>query len=63
MSANSTPIPDQTPGPTPGQTPGPTPGVFSISWRCRHTWRRASYNTLWCLVGCAIGDLGTILFF
>ena len=23
----------------------------------------ASYNTLWCLIGCAIGDLGTIAFF
>jgi hypothetical protein len=34
-----------------------------ISWRCRHTWRRASKNTSWCLIGCAIGDLGTIAFF
>ena len=24
---------------------------------------RASYNTSWCLLGCAIGDLGTIAFF
>ena len=23
----------------------------------------ASYNTLWCLIGCSIGDMGTILFF
>jgi hypothetical protein len=37
--------------------------TLGISWRCRHTWRRASYNTSWCLLGCAIGDLGTILFF
>ena len=37
--------------------------TFGISWRCRHTWRRASYNTSWCLLGCAIGELGTILFF
>jgi hypothetical protein len=36
---------------------------LGINWRCRHTWRRASYNTSWCLLGCAIGDLGTILFF
>ena len=27
------------------------------------TWKKASVNTLWCLVGCAIGDLGTIAFF
>ena len=34
-----------------------------INWKCRHTWRRASYNTMWCLIGCSIGDMGTILFF
>ena len=35
----------------------------SISWKCKHTWRRASINTLWCLLGCSIGDFGTIYFF
>ena len=35
----------------------------SISWKCKHTWRRASVNTLWCLLGCSIGDFGTIFFF
>ncbi len=35
----------------------------SISWKCKHTWRRASVNTLWCLLGCSIGDFGTIYFF
>ena len=34
-----------------------------FDWKCQHTWRRASKNTLWCLLGCAIGDMGTILFF
>ena len=34
-----------------------------LDWFCRPTWGRASYNTMWCLIGCAIGDLGTILFF
>jgi hypothetical protein len=36
---------------------------WRISWICRHTWRRATVNTLWCLVGCSIGDIGTIGFF
>ena len=36
---------------------------MDINWRCRHTWRQASYNTMWCLIGCSIGDMGTILFF
>jgi len=34
-----------------------------LDWKCRHTWKRASVNTAWCLLGCAIGDLGTIAFF
>lgn len=34
-----------------------------VSWTCKQTWARASKNTLWCLIGCSIGDMGTILFF
>ena len=34
-----------------------------ISWRCKHTWERARTNTLWCLLGCSIGDFGTIFYF
>lgn len=34
-----------------------------LNWRCKHTWRTASKNTAWCLLGCAIGDLGTIAYF
>ena len=36
---------------------------FTINWRCKHTWKIASYNTSWCLLGCSIGDLGTIAYF
>ena len=32
-------------------------------WNCIHTWRRSAKNTSWCLLGCSIGDMGTILFF
>ena len=35
----------------------------SITWKCKSTWKKASINTLWCLLGCSIGDLGTILYF
>jgi len=35
----------------------------ALKWNCTQTWKRASYNTLWCLLGCANGDLGTIAFF
>ena len=34
-----------------------------INWYCRHTWRQASVNTSWCLLGCSIGDFGTIATF
>ena len=35
----------------------------SFHWKCRHTWQRSAKNTSWCLLGCSIGDFGTILFF
>ena len=37
--------------------------LSNLSWTCKHTWRQSSINTLWCLLGCSIGDFGTILFF
>ena len=36
---------------------------INFNWSCKHTWKRSAKNTGWCLLGCAIGDLGTILFF
>ena len=36
---------------------------LSIDWKCKHTWSRSSYNTAWCLLGCSIGDFGTIVYF
>ena len=36
---------------------------FAVIWKCPHTWRRSAINTLWCLLGCSIGDFGTIGFF
>ena len=32
-------------------------------WKCKHTWTRSAKNTAWCLLGCSIGDFGTILYF
>ena len=32
-------------------------------WKCKHTWKQSTYNTMWCLIGCSIGDFGTIFFF
>ena len=35
----------------------------NFNWSCNNTWRVSAKNTLWCLLGCSIGDFGTILFF
>ena len=35
----------------------------NFNWSCNHTWKRSAKNTAWCLLGCSIGDFGTILFF
>ncbi len=32
-------------------------------WFDGSLWTKASINTSWCLLGCAVGDLGTILYF
>lgn len=37
--------------------------TLNISWNVISTWKQASKNTLWCLIGCSIGDFGTIYFF
>jgi hypothetical protein len=34
-----------------------------FDWNCKHTWKTSAKNTAWCVLGCAIGDFGTILFF
>ena len=38
-------------------------GIININWFCQHTWLQSSKNTLWCLLGCCIGDFGTIAYF
>ena len=34
----------------------------TISWKNTVNWKRASFNTLNCLIGCSIGDFGMIIF-
>ena len=35
----------------------------TFDWSCKHTWKTSAKNTLWCVIGCSIGDFGTIFFF
>ena len=37
--------------------------THTFHWSCKHTWKRSAKNTAWCVLGCAIGDFGTILYF
>ena len=37
--------------------------TINFNWKCRYTWLRSAKNTAWCVLGCSIGDFGTILFF
>ena len=35
----------------------------TFDWLCSKTWKQSAKNTSWCLLGCAIGDFGTIFYF
>ncbi len=37
--------------------------TVKFNWSCRHTWKKSAKNTAWCVLGCSIGDFGTILYF
>ena len=37
--------------------------TVKINWSCRHTWKKSAKNTVWCVLGCSVGDFGTILYF
>ena len=37
--------------------------MTDIEWNCFKAWKESAYNTLWCLIGCSIGDFGTIFYF
>jgi len=38
-------------------------GVGAFNWRDGAVWKQSAHNTKWCLIGCSIGDLGTIAAF
>ncbi len=50
---------------TPGKGIGQIKTKYLIFefWTCLNTWKRSSKNTLWCLLGCSLGDFGTIYYF
>ena len=34
-----------------------------FNWQDGSVWKQSAINTTWCLVGCSIGDFGTIYYF
>ena len=36
---------------------------IDFNWTDGSVWSKSAYNTMWCLIGCSIGDLGTIAAF
>ena len=38
-------------------------GELVFDWRDGSVWKQSAHNTKWCLIGCSIGDLGTIAYF
>jgi len=42
---------------------GFTVGMPEFNWSDGAVWKQSAHNTKWCLVGCSIGDFGTIAAF
>ncbi|MER2490307.1 DUF4396 domain-containing protein [Catenovulum sediminis] len=36
---------------------------MGMNWNNKTNWIKSAHNTKWCLLGCAIGDFGTIAYF
>ena len=36
---------------------------LEFNWKDVSVWKTSAYNTMWCLIGCSIGDFGTIAAF
>jgi len=37
--------------------------MMATFWNNKENWLKSAHNTKWCLIGCAIGDFGTIAYF
>ena len=42
---------------------GTATAAAGFDWSDGDTWWQSAHNTKWCLIGCSIGDFGTIAFF
>ncbi len=44
-------------------TETPTMEMDDYNWSDKGTWKQAANNTKWCLIGCAIGEFGTLAYY
>ena len=42
---------------------GFTIGIPEFNWSDGAVWKQSAHNTKWCLVGCAIGEFGTLAYY
>ena len=40
-----------------------TPKPMEFNWRDRSVWKQSAHNTKWCLIGCSIGEFGTLAYY
>jgi len=39
------------------------PKVMEFNWSDGSVWKQAAHNTKWCLIGCSIGEFGTLAYY
>ena len=46
-----------------GALAGDAVGAVGFHWNDGATWRQSANNTKWCLIGCSIGEFGTLAYY
>ncbi len=40
-----------------------TPSSSKFNWNDGSVWKQSAHNTKWCLIGCSIGEFGTLAYY
>ena len=40
-----------------------TPKTMDFNWSDSSVWKQSAHNTKWCLIGCSIGEFGTLAYY
>ena len=41
----------------------PLPDLSDFNWSDKTVWKQSAHNTKWCLIGCSIGEFGTLAYY